>query len=996
MSIFNDSQLFAFMFFNWIIYLKSAPHPDIDRLGSNRFLMITFMGRHMRNGPAVQRCPIAITGVAALFPGSVERTGFWRDILAGRDLLDDVPRSHWSVADYYDPDPTAQDKTYAKRGGFLQTVEFNNLEFGIPPVNIPAIDTSQLLALIVAQKVLEDASQGQPEKLRRDRTSVILGVQSATELAADMASRLQRPVWRRALRESGVPDAVAEQVCDRIAASYVPWQENTFPGLLSNVVAGRIANRLDLHGTNCVVDAACGSSLAAVSMAVNELCVGGSDLVIAGGVDAINSAFMYTCFSRTPALSPSGDCRPFSDQADGTMLGEGIGMFALRRLDDAERDGDRIYAVIRGIGYSSDGSAGSVYAPDMAGQANALRRAYEAAGFGPETVELIEAHGTGTRVGDVVEFRALRSVFEESGRKGRQWCALGSVKSQIGHTKAAAGAAGMFKAVMALHHKVLPPTIKVDRPNPELGIESSPLYLNTRARPWVRDGCHQRRAAVSSFGFGGCNFHVALEEYSGTQAAAPKLRTFQHELIVFAENSAHALAERCRKISSDCTASGSLGRIANESHAAFDASRSYRLAIVAESEPDLQEKLQRALPLIASLADEPFADPCGIYGGRGVQRGAVAFLFPGQGSQYIEMGAALAMAFDEARAAWDMAADALDGVHRVVFPTPVFGDDELVAQQRLLTATEWAQPAIATTSLSYLEVLRVIGLAPACVAGHSFGEVTALHAAGVFGKKELLLIARQRGEIMANVAANSAPGAMTAAALSSELIDSIPEWGEGVTIANLNGPRQTVLSGAVGAIAAAEVMLRRRGIRCQRLPVSAAFHSSLISAASRPFESFLQGVSFLPAQLPVYANSSASVYPSYAEAMRALLARQIARPVLFSKQIDEMYAAGSRIFIEVGPGEVLTQRTKDCLRGRDHLSVALDGRRVAGLAGFWHALAQLAAEGVSMRLDRLSARYASGTAPEQARNAVSVVSINGANFGKPTPTGCGPSIHHAG
>ena len=248
-----------------------------------------------------------------------------------------------------------------------------------------------------------------------------------------------------------------------------------FPGLLGNVVAGRIANRLNLGGTNCVIDAACASTLSALSMAVAELQLGHSDLVITGGVDTFNDIFMFMCFSKTPALSPTGDCRPFSDEADGTMLGEGLGMVALKRLADAERDGDRIYAVMRGVGSSSDGRSKSVYAPVPAGQAKALDRAYELAGYGPETVELVEAHGTGTKVGDVAEFEGLRMVFDGAGRDDRQWCALGSVKSQIGHTKAAAGAAGLFKAIMALHHGVLPPTIKVDAPNPKLGLRGEPL-----------------------------------------------------------------------------------------------------------------------------------------------------------------------------------------------------------------------------------------------------------------------------------------------------------------------------------------------------------------------------------------------------------------------------------------------------------------------------------------------------------------------------------------
>ena len=421
------------------------------------------------------RPPVAVVGLSALLPGSKDGHGFWRDVLAGRDLITDVPPTHWLIEDYYDPDKSAPDKTYAKRGAFVPQVDFDPLEHGVPPTIVPATDTSQLLALIVAKQVLADATQGQFDKLDRDRVSVILGVTSAQELLVEMGARLQRPIWVKALREEGLLEDEVQKICDRIASSYTPWQESTFPGVLGNVIAGRIANRLDLGGTNCVTDAACASSFSALAMGAQELYLGDSDLVITGGVETFNDIFMYMCFSKTPALSETGDCRPFAENADGTMLGEGLAMMALRRLEDAERDGDHIYAVVRGIGSSSDGRAKSVYAPVPEGQAKALRRAYKIAGYGPESVELIEAHGTATRAGDAAEFESLDTVFEETQRKDRQWCALGSVKSQIGHTKAAAGAAGLFKVIMALHHKVLPPTIKVERPNPQLDLQKSPF-----------------------------------------------------------------------------------------------------------------------------------------------------------------------------------------------------------------------------------------------------------------------------------------------------------------------------------------------------------------------------------------------------------------------------------------------------------------------------------------------------------------------------------------
>ncbi|MDT4986316.1 MAG: hypothetical protein QOI74_410, partial [Micromonosporaceae bacterium] len=307
-----------------------------------------------------RQVPIAVVGIGALLPGSPDAGEFWRTVVAGRDLITDVPASRWLVEDYYDPDPAAQDKTYARRGAFLPDVGFDPLAFGIPPNTLPATDTAQLLALMVAEQVLTDT--GGLAGMDRARVSVILGAASL-ELLSHMNARLQRPVWLKALRENGIPEAEAQAVCDSITGHYAPWQESTFPGLLSNVIAGRIANRFDLHGTNHTTDAACASSFAALSAGVSELSLGRSDLVISGGVDTSNDIGMFMCFAKTPALSPSGDCRPFSDAADGTMLGEGIAMYALKRLADAERDGDRVYAVIRGIGTSSDGKSTAIYAP---------------------------------------------------------------------------------------------------------------------------------------------------------------------------------------------------------------------------------------------------------------------------------------------------------------------------------------------------------------------------------------------------------------------------------------------------------------------------------------------------------------------------------------------------------------------------------------------------------------------------------------------------------
>ncbi|XXX78507.1 SDR family NAD(P)-dependent oxidoreductase [Sorangium sp. So ce134] len=927
--------------------------------------------------------PIAVVGVSAIFPGSLDAHGFWRDILAGTDLITDVPSTHWLIEDYYDPDPSAPDKTYAKRGAFLKDVPFDPLEWGVPPSIVPATDTTQLLALIVAKRVLEDAAQGQFESMNRERMSVILGVTSAQELLASMVSRIQRPVWAKALRDLGYPEDEVKRACDRIAGNYVPWQESSFPGLLGNVVAGRIANRLDLGGTNCVTDAACASSLSAMSMAMNELALGQSDLVIAGGCDTMNDAFMYMCFSKTPALSRSGDCRPFSDKADGTLLGEGIAMVALKRLEDAERDGDRVYAVIRGIGSSSDGRSKSVYAPVPEGQAKALRRTYAAAGYGPETVELMEAHGTGTKAGDAAEFEGLRAMFDESGRKDRQWCALGTVKSQIGHTKAAAGAAGLFKAVMALHHKVLPPTIKIDQPNPKLEIEKTAFYLNTEARPWIRPGGHPRRASVSSFGFGGSNFHVALEEYTGPAPRAWRVRSAPAELVLLSADTPAALADRARALAKAAETPEILRFLARESVLSFDGSRPARLGLCATDEADLRKKLEQVAAHLGAKPEQALSAPL-VHCATGEAPGQVAFLFPGQGSQYLAMGADVLMTFDAAREAWDAAASvsiADAPLHEVVFPRPVFSGEDRAAQEARLRETRWAQPAIGATSLAHLALLGALGVRADAFAGHSFGEIAALHAAGALSAADLLRVARRRGELMG--AASSERGAMIAV---PRTIEEVRGLGLGdVVVANHNGPKQVVLSGSVAAIEAAEKRLSDMGIQARRLDVAAAFHSPLVAEASAPFREFLGGIAVQAPGAPVYSNAEVEPYPGGGDAARDRLARQLAEPVRFVEQIERMYAAGVRTFVEVGPGSVLTNLVGEILSGRPHRAVALDRKGKHGVTSLFEAVARLAVAGVPLDARVLWDGFAAPVDPRALPKPKLSLAINGSNYGKPYP-----------
>jgi acyl transferase domain-containing protein/NADP-dependent 3-hydroxy acid dehydrogenase YdfG/acyl carrier protein len=924
--------------------------------------------------------PIAVVGVSAIFPGSTDAHGFWRDILAGKDLITDVPETRWRAADHYDPDPKAEDKTYCKRGSFLGEIDFDPIEFGVQPAAISATDTCQLLALIAARQVLDDAMRNQFKEMDRERASVILGVTSGQQLFLNVTCRLQRGVWEKALRESGVEEEQATEICDRITNSYVPWQENTFPGLLGNVVAGRIANRFNLGGTNCVIDAACASSLSALAMAVDELHLGHSDLVITGGADTFNDAPMFVAFSKTPALSRTGDCRPFSDKADGTILGEGVALFALRRLEDAERDGNRIYSVIRGLGSSSDGRSKSIYAPVPEGQAKALRRCYKSAGYGAETVGMVEAHGTGTVAGDAAEFEGLRQVFTEAQHyrtdsDAHQWCALGSIKSQIGHTKAAAGAANLFKAVFALHHKVLPPTIKVDQPNPKLAIEQSPFYLNTQARPWLRPADFPRRASISSFGFGGTNFHVALQEYEGSGVKPPRHWNAAGELILLSANSPDALNHKCRELSTQA-GKEKLAELARDSQLLFDATQPERMAIICDSLADLKKKLEpvnRTMP--------------GVYSGSGsgVKPGSTAFLFPGQGSQYTGMTADVSMAFEEARNAWDGAPWLGDAV----FPKPVFTNEARKAQSTLLTRTEWAQPAIGAASVALLNILNRLEVVPDCVGGHSFGEITALYASGGSDFDTMLKIARKRGELMA--AASTTPGGMLSVRHSAHQIrEWISEWGVDLAVANLNGPRQTVLSGSLVAIEEAEGLLKQHGNGVVRLPVSTAFHSPLVAPAAGAFREHLEDCVISHSGLPFYANFDGALHPAEPSALRDRLADQVSSSVRFHEMVERMYKDGIRTFVEVGPSAVLSSLVKSILGDRPYSAIALDRQGTDGVVALWHGLGQLAVLGVPMNWSALRAQHDIQPEP-RGQEKKFIVKINGGNYGRPYPAPDAPT-----
>ena len=938
--------------------------------------------------------PLAVVGISALFPKASNADEFWSNIRRGIDAITEIPATHWNPDDYFDSNPKSPDMTYARRGGFLSPLPFDPLEFGISPNNLEAIDTSQLLGMVGAKRALEHAGYGAGREFDRSRVGCILGVTGTLEMVIPLGARLGHPRWRQALKDAGVADDVAADVVNRISESYVPWQENSFPGLLGNVVAGRIANRLDLHGTNCVVDAACASSLSAIHLAALELWTGRSDMVVTGGIDTFNDIFMFMCFSKTPALSPTGDAKPFSDEADGTILGEGVGMLVLKRQADAERDGDRIYAILKGIGTSSDGAGNAVYAPKAEGQIRCLQDAYRVAGVSPDTIELVEAHGTGTKVGDATEVSGLMQVYQATGRRG-PWCAVGSIKSQIGHTKAAAGSAGVIKAILALQHRVLPPTIKVQRPPAAMLAEDSPFYVNTEPRPWVRSPQYPRRAAVSAFGFGGSNFHCVLEE-SPQHFEEPDWDG-DVQVIALSTTNAGGLIEPLTEDVRPLATAGwnELCLFATQSRSNFHTNHAHRLLLVIErGKTDLLNLVTSSVTMLQQHPSKTtWSTPDGAFYGEGRPTGKLGVLFPGQGSQYVGMFRELTCRFPvmldvlvEANEVFAESLDqtATDRLSDYIYPQPSFTAERRIQQENNLRATQIAQPAIGATSLATLALLGEFGVEPQAAAGHSYGELTALCASRRFAPRVLYRLSMLRGQLMA--AAQQVEGGMLAlGAPLTQIEAALKELSVDLVVANHNSPTQVVLSGRIPEIDRASELFASRNIRGKKLAVAAAFHSPMVAPASRAFRPVLDEVEFAPSQMPVYANSTANEYPADPAAARDLLATQLARPVNFVSEIEQMHADGVRTFLEVGPASVLTSLVNSILNGRDYRAIAVDsssGKR-GGMFDLALALAQLSALGHTVRWEQWDPQRGRASEPVDSRRLR--IPICGANYVKARP-----------
>ncbi|MBW3598520.1 MAG: acyltransferase domain-containing protein [Planctomycetes bacterium] len=934
--------------------LEQLPHELVEKAGDEK------------------PCDIAIVGMACYYPGASSVGAYWRNILRKRYAVTEVPQTHWDWQLYYSPDTKLQDKFISKWGGFLDEIHFDPFRYGITPKTMEVIEPLQLYLLEAVRLAVEDAGYAD-RPFNRDKTAAILGIGGGgSPQAIAYGFRTCLPLLDQV---PGV--ARSEELLEQVKPLLPTWTEDSFPGILMNVAAGRVANRFNFGGPNYAIDAACASSLTSVYNCIRELESGASDVAIAMGADTVQTPFSYMAFSKTHALSKQGRCRPFDAQADGIVLSEGISAVVMKRLADAERDGDRIYGVIRGMGCSSDGKDKGLTAPNAKGQLLALRRAYAKAGISPTRLELIEAHGTGTVAGDKTEAEALGGMMREAGALPDS-CALGSVKSMIGHSKCAAGLAGLIKTTLALHKKTLPPTL-VETPNTLVSFDNSPLYLNTEARPWVHGGDEPRLAGVSAFGFGGTNYHVVVEEYTGgyLEDDSPALDEWPAELCVWRRESRIELADALRSCQKalDAGAEPELRNLAaslwkdSSKHTPCaapqdgeDGARSLpaTLAIVASSLDDLREKLTVALNAVESEKTD-LHDPRGIYfaenpASRG---GKLAFLFPGQGSQYPNMLAAQAMNFAEVRQSLDRAAGVLAGklekpLGRFIYPASAFdkaGEKQAAAN---LARTDVAQPALGAASLGMFRLLEKLGLRPDFVAGHSYGEYAALAAAGSLSEADCIRLSHLRGDLIRKSGnAEAGLGGMVAIEADAASVEKLIAGIDGLTLANRNSPKQTVIAGADDVLEKALVRCKERSVRATKIPVSCAFHSPLVAPANEPLAAALSQAPFTAPRVPVFSNTTAEVYPESPGEIVSQLATHLVSPVRFQEEVEAMYAAGARVFVEVGPQSVLTGLVGQTLGDRPHLAAASDVKGRDGLVQLCHVLGQLLAHGAEANLERI-------------------------------------------
>ncbi len=896
---------------------------------------------------------IAVVGMGALFPDARNIEQFWQNIITKKVSIREMPAQMFESELYYRPDLLTAinklEKSYTRVAAWIENMQYDTVrKYKIPPSMAERMDENQHAALYATDQALQsNALQNVP----KDRVGVILGNGMVGTAYGDALVRVQFQMIEHYLRQH--PDfkklsekeqhEIIEYVRANVLKGSVPINEDSAPGVLPNLIAGRIANVYDFHGPSFTVDAACASVLAAVITGVQGLFLHEYDAVICGGSDMPLKQLGFIYFSAINALSPDGSY-PFDKRANGFVMGQGAGSVILKRFEDAVRDKDTIYAVITGFGEASDGKGKYIAAPNEEWQARSIEKAIKMAGYSVDTIEMIEAHGTATIVGDVVEVNALKRAFAALGATKKSYCGLTSVKSNIGHLKSAAGIPGLIKAVLAIHHKTLPPTANFKEINPKLQIEDSPFYIIDEVREWPAKKEHPRRANVSAFGFGGADYHLALEEYReedyrqvmgvgfeapkaqtiATPSAQPAAKTDSAQIIFFTGESVNDLADQVKNFQS------SLQSRQDISYADFCFIHNYsmradqqtRLAIIAASVDDLQSKFDFFSKNLGKL-DHKILGTKGIFfkEGTAMTPAEIAVMFPGQASQYLNMFRHIYDQYDSVRA-WFSKADAFwfskhqHTVSSLIFPVNKNEEEAL----EILRQTQNAHPAIFITSFALYDLLKNMGFSAQYMTGHSLGEITALAAAEKLSFDDALRLVEQRGYAFHNAKLDDTGKMISIMGTLEQATKLIAESKIDVTVANINSPQQIIIAGSSLNIDQFKKFLDGKKVSNKILFVSHAFHSAVVQPVADIFYQQIKDIPFKKSDVKVIMNHTGDYYPNTAKGLDKipeLLRDQILQPVNFVNSIQKLYHDGVRLFVEIGPGSILSNQVKDILSGKE-------------------------------------------------------------------------------
>lgn len=858
---------------------------------------------------------IAIVGIGLRYPDAASTDDLWENILAGRRAFRRLPDQRMNRADYYSPDPDAPDRFYSSKAAVLRDYEFDRIKHKVAGSTFRSTDLTHWLALDVAATALADAGFPEADGLPRKATGVVVGNSLTGEFSRANLMRLRWPYVRRtlaaALAAKGWDDdetsAFLRDLEPVYKAPFPAIDEDTLAGGLANTIAGRVCNHFDLGGGGFTVDGACSSSLLAIATAAKALTAGDLDVALAGGVDLSIDPFEVIGFAKTGALA-TDEMKIYDKNANGFWPGEGSGILVLMREEDAIARDLRIYASITGWGISSDGKGG-ITRPEADGHVLALTRAYERAGYGVETVSYFEGHGTGTAVGDETELEALSKARREADPTAKP-AALSSVKGNFGHTKAAAGVAGLIKATLSVYHQVIPPATGHYVPHPKLTADDAKLYVPSEAQLWPAD--QPVRAGVSAMGFGGINTHIAIEGARGAtrrtevprKAAALVASRQDTELILLDGADEAALRERIEQVAglveklSFAEVADLAGTLAKE----LTGGRA-RAAIVTSSPEDAAAKLARLIEALDAGEDSVFAAD-GVYLARRQSAPRIAYLFPGQGSGRGGTGA-LRRRFAAAESVFAEAA------------VPTDGDQ---------SATQVAQPRIVAGSVAALRVLHTLGIDADVAVGHSLGELTALAWAGAMGGKEVLRLATARGQVMAN--ASQGGGAMAGLTATPEQVEGLLE-DDRVVIAGYNGPKQTVIAGDAGDVDRVCERARAAGYTATRINVSHAFHSPLVEPAAVAMTERLTEFTLTRPIRPIVSTVTGDVLDPDSD-LRALLRDQITLPVRFHEAAAKA-VGDADLAVEVGPGRVLSGLVRDIAPDAKVLAIDTDSQSLSPL-----------------------------------------------------------------